>query len=84
MVLSGLALLYGLFAVAQLVASTGGDDRVQDTTGLTYAEYARNGFFQLLWAAAITIVVLLGLRALSRPGGRASQVAIRGVSAITS
>lgn len=83
-VLSGLALLYGLFAVAQLVASTGGDDRVQDTTGLTYAEYARNGFFQLLWAAAITIVVLLGLRALSRPGGRASQVAIRGVSAITS
>ena len=33
-------------AVAQLVASPGGDARIQETTGLTYAEYARSGFFQ--------------------------------------
>lgn len=82
-VLGGLACLYALFAVAQVVASAGGDDRVQDTTGLTYAEYARSGFFQLLWAAAITIVVLLGVRALARPGGRPAQLAVRAVSVIT-
>ena len=82
-VLGGLAGLYALFAVAQVIASTGGDDRIQETTGLTYAEYARTGFFQLLWAAAITIAVLLGLRALSRPGSDRQQVAVRVVSAAT-
>jgi hypothetical protein len=40
-----------------------GDRYVLETTGLTYAEYARSGFFQLLGAAALTVVVLLGLRA---------------------
>ena len=48
------------------MAAVGGDGRVQSTTGLTYAEYARSGFFQLLWAAGITLVVLLGIRALTR------------------
>src|SRR5205085_4277547 len=39
----------------------------------TYAEYARTGFFQLLAVAAITLAVLLGLRAatdLSAPADR--------------
>lgn len=82
-VLGALTLLYALFAVAQVVASTGGDARIRETTGLTYAEYARTGFFQLLWAAAITMAVLLGVRALTRPGGHGSSVAIRMVSATT-
>ena len=82
-VLAGLAVLYGLFAFAQVVASAGGDERIQETTGLTYAEYARTGYFQLLWCAAITIAILLGLRALSRPGSRPQQVAERVLSAAT-
>ncbi|MEO6627778.1 MAG: DUF4173 domain-containing protein [Aquihabitans sp.] len=82
-VLAGLTILYGLFAFAQVVAAAGGDERIQETTGLTYAEYARTGFFQLLWCAAITIVILLGLRALSRPGSRPQQVAERVLSAAT-
>lgn len=82
-VLAGLTVLYALFAVAQLLAAAGGDDRVRESTGLTYAEYARTGFFQLLWAAAITIVVLLGIRALARPGTARQQVATRIVSAAT-
>lgn len=81
-VLIGLALLYTLFAVAQLVAAIGGDDRVQRTTGLTYAEYARTGFFQLLWAAGITLVVLLGIRALTRETSPRQDLAVRACSAL--
>jgi hypothetical protein len=61
-VLCGLTGMYALFAVAQLVAAVGGADHVADTTGLTYAEHARSGFFQLLWASGITLVTLLVLR----------------------
>jgi hypothetical protein len=82
-VLGGMTVLYALFALAQVVATTGGDARVQATTGLTYAEYARSGFFQLLWCAAITIAVLLGLRAMTRPGGPRQQLAVRVLSATT-
>jgi hypothetical protein len=37
---------------------------VIQTAGLTYAEYARRGFFQLLAVAAITLATLLVLRSL--------------------
>jgi hypothetical protein len=63
-VLGGLVLVYGLFVVAQIVASSAGEAYLLETTGLTRAAYARSGFFQLLWAAGITLVVLLGLNAL--------------------
>lgn len=62
-VLGALCALYGAFVAAQLVAITGGDHHVLATRGLTYAEYARQGFFQLLAAAGLTLVVLLVLRA---------------------
>jgi hypothetical protein len=58
--------LFSLFAGAQLLAATGGADHVLQTEGLTYAEYARSGFFQLLWVAGLTIAGLLGLRALTK------------------
>jgi two-component system, OmpR family, sensor histidine kinase BaeS len=38
---------------------------VQQTTGLTYAVYARSGFFQLLWVAVLTVGGLLMLRAVT-------------------
>ena len=66
-VLSGLIVVYGLFAVARLLVAVRGADYVLSTTGLSYAEYARTGFFQLLWAGAITLVVLFGLRATVGP-----------------
>lgn len=69
-VLSSLCALFGGFTVAQVVAASEGGRRVLRTSGLTYAQYARSGFFQLLAVAAITLVVLLLLRALlDRPGG---------------
>jgi hypothetical protein len=43
------------------------------TAGLTYAEYARSGFFQLVAVAAITFVVLAGLRAVAVDGTATSR-----------
>lgn len=56
-----LALLVGLFAIfvaLQLTALYGGNDYVVSTSGLTYAEYARSGFAQLIAAAALTLAVV--------------------------
>jgi hypothetical protein len=63
MVLVSLNLLLAAFAVARLVALSEGGRRVLSSAGLTYAEYARSGFFQLLFAAVIVVAVLLALRA---------------------
>ncbi|HVF14098.1 MAG TPA: DUF4173 domain-containing protein [Acidimicrobiales bacterium] len=62
-VLGSLVALFAAFAVAQVVAASEGGRHVIETAGLTYAEYARTGFFQLLAVAAITLGALLGLRA---------------------
>jgi hypothetical protein len=65
-VLGGLVLVFAAFTVSQAVAVIGGADYVLRTAGLSYGEYARNGFFQLLTVAAITLAVLLALRATVR------------------
>jgi hypothetical protein len=57
-----------LFAVAQLVALTSAGDRLIDQAGLTPAEYARSGFFQLCWATALIVAFLALVRALAAPG----------------
>lgn len=57
--------LFATFAASQLVAVSGGADHVLETAGLTYAEYARSGFFQLLWVAGLTVGGLLMLRSLT-------------------
>jgi hypothetical protein len=74
MVLGALVALYTLFAVSQALALTRGADYVRRTTGLTYAEYARRGYFQLLAVAALTALVLLAVRPYVR---RASTIGRR-------
>lgn len=66
-VLGGLCALYAAFVGAQFVALSGAGHRILVTHGLTYAQYARHGFFQLLACAAITLLVLLGVRACANP-----------------
>jgi hypothetical protein len=79
-VLAAIDLLFGAFAVAQLVALGDSGRRVLETAGLTWAEYARSGFFQLLAVAAMTVVVLLCLRGWTRSGGRGGRwVSILGI-----
>ncbi|MGW0183560.1 DUF4153 domain-containing protein, partial [Nocardia sp. NPDC003345] len=54
-----LAAVFTVFVGAQLVALFGGDDYVQRTAGLTYAEYARGGFWQLSAVTVLTLAVIL-------------------------
>ncbi|MGI5216817.1 DUF4153 domain-containing protein [Nocardia sp. CA-290969] len=54
-----LTVVFALFLGAQLVALFGGDDYVQRTAGLTYAEYARGGFWQLSAVTVLTLAVIL-------------------------
>lgn len=46
------------FAAIQLTVLFGGHDHVLRTEGLTYAEYARGGFAQLLAVALLTLAVI--------------------------
>jgi hypothetical protein len=74
------ALLDGLFAAfvaVQMGAWFGGKDYVLRTTGLTYAEYARRGFWQLVVVTILTLAVIaVAARKASRVG-TGDRVALR-------
>ena len=55
-----LNMLFLTFVAVQLTVLFAGHDHVLRTSGLTYAEYARSGFWQLLAAAVLTLVVVKG------------------------
>ena len=61
-VLGAIDLLFLSFVIVQFRYLFGGHALVQATTGLTYAEYARRGFFELVAVAALVLPLLLGLR----------------------
>ncbi|MGI8615270.1 MAG: DUF4153 domain-containing protein [Actinomycetota bacterium] len=50
--------IFALFVGVQLVAFFGGRSHVLAETGLTFAEYARSGFWQMLVAATLTGLVI--------------------------
>jgi hypothetical protein len=59
------------FGAAQLITALGGGVEALHAANMTYADYARSGFFQLLAVAAITLPLLIGLTTLSgTPTGR--------------
>lgn len=56
--IAALDLLFLSFLAIQATVLFGGRDHVLGTAGLTFAEYARQGFAQLLAATAMTLVVV--------------------------
>ncbi|MDQ3347772.1 MAG: DUF4173 domain-containing protein [Acidobacteriota bacterium] len=54
-----LNLLFVAFMAVQLRYLFGGADLVEVTAGLSYAEYARRGFFELVATAALVVPILL-------------------------
>jgi len=72
-VLGGIVGVYSVFVITQVVAITAGAGYVRRNTGLTYAAYARQGFFQLLAAAALTLAVLLLLDRYSETPSRGQR-----------
>jgi hypothetical protein len=53
-----LVALFAVFVTVQATVLFGGDDHVLTTAGLTYAQYARSGFWQLLAVTGLTVVVV--------------------------
>jgi hypothetical protein len=60
-----LAVLFITFVVLQITYLFGGRATIEATTGLTLAEYARRGFFELIVVAGLTLAILLFLGATS-------------------
>lgn len=56
--IAGLTVLFGGFVAVQFTVLFGGQRHVLRTTGLSYAEYARSGFWQLLIVTLLTLAVL--------------------------
>ncbi len=73
MVLGLLDLLFLAFVTVQVRYFFGGASLVQTTTGLTYAEYARRGFFELVWVAALVLPLLLVAHWLLRKENRVHE-----------
>lgn len=53
-----LNLVFAAFVAVQITVLFGGRQHVLDTAGLTYAEYARSGFFQLVLIAGLVLGVI--------------------------
>ncbi|WP_066932662.1 DUF4153 domain-containing protein [Microtetraspora fusca] len=56
--LVGLNLLFAAFVAVQVTVLFGGNRRVLSTAGLTYAEYARSGFFELVTVSVFVLGVV--------------------------
>ena len=65
-ILGLLDVLFLSFVVVQFQYFFGGAARIQSVAGLTYAEYARSGFFELVGVAALSLPLLLAAHWLLR------------------
>jgi hypothetical protein len=74
-----LVLLFAMFVAVQLTVLFGGSEHVLDTDGLTYAEYARGGFWQLLIVTGLTLAVLAGAARWAPRETKTDRVLIRAV-----
>ncbi|MGW5670887.1 DUF4153 domain-containing protein, partial [Micromonospora sp. NPDC003776] len=59
--IGALTLLFAGFVVVQFAVLFGGQRHVQKVAGLSYSEYARSGFWQLLFVTLLTLAVLGGV-----------------------
>jgi hypothetical protein len=71
-VLAILDAVFAAFAVAQVLAATGAAAETLRAAGVTYADYARNGFFQLLWVGGITLGLLVLFSRIGNLGERSA------------
>jgi hypothetical protein len=76
-VLGLLDLLFLAFVVIQVRYLFGGAGHVANTAGLTYAEYARHGFFELATVTALALPLLLLAHWLFRPENRTHEVVFK-------
>ncbi|WP_339859626.1 DUF4173 domain-containing protein [Pseudohongiella acticola] len=63
-IMGSLVLLFLVFVVLQAGYLFGGQSIIEQTSGLTLAEYARRGFFEMLVVAGLTLMLLLAMSGL--------------------
>ncbi len=72
-VLGVLVLVLAAYVSSTIVAALAGRSYVERRTGLTYSEYARSGFFQLVGVVVVVVGVLVTLRPTFHDAGRADR-----------
>ena len=77
-----LDLLFLSFVIVQFRYLFGGDVLVQVTPDLTYAEYARRGFFELVFAVFLVVPVLLAADWLLERRSRRDDIVFRGLAGL--
>ena len=75
--IGALALLFAGFVVVQFTTLFGGQRHVQRVAGLSYAEYARSGFWQLVFVTLLTVAVLGGVSRWARRERPAERILLR-------
>ncbi|WP_431874301.1 DUF4153 domain-containing protein [Micromonospora marina] len=75
--IGALTLLFAGFVVVQFTTLFGGQRHVQRVAGLSYAEYARSGFWQLLFVTLLTVAVLGGVSRWARRERPAERILLR-------
>jgi hypothetical protein len=74
--------LFLTFVAVQFRYFFGGGERVQSVAGLTYSEYARRGFFELVAVAALALSVLLAADWLLKKEAKRDEILFRSMAAI--
>ena len=74
-----LVLLFAAFVAVQLTVLFGGFDHVMETDNLTFASYARSGFWQLLIVTGLTLLVLAGAARWAPRENRTDRILIRAI-----
>jgi hypothetical protein len=74
---TALVLLFAAFVAVQATVFFGGADYVLRTAGVTYAEYARRGFWQLLVVTGLTLAVVGGAARWAPRASRPDRLLLR-------
>jgi hypothetical protein len=75
--LASLVALFAAFVAVQLAVLFGGHDHVLRTAGLSYADYAHQGYGQLMAAAVLTLAVIAAACRWARLEGRRDERLLR-------
>jgi hypothetical protein len=81
-VLAALDALFAAFVVVQFRSFFGGYAFVEQTTGLTYAAYARRGFFELVAVVALALPLLIAADWVVRSRSRRDLVVFRALAGL--
>lgn len=72
-ILGSVVLLFGIFVVLQIRYLFGGQANISET-GFTYSEYARRGFFELVWVAVLSLGLYTGLSTVTTRKSRSQEL----------